>query len=491
MRPLIWLGFAIVVVASCDNLVKNPAAYCDTTADCKNPMYPICDVADHVCTIVFDGGLDGSTDMAGCTNSAMCSDTAPICSTRVCRACSGSTDDAECAIHTAATPRCGSAGKCVVCRAATQAQDCTTATSPICDNTTSACRACAANAECSSGVCKPDGSCADPATVAYVNNASGACSDAVHASTLAAPYCQIQAAATTSGKPYVVVAGSATAYNAVSLSPTTSDIGPLTIIGPGRSATTAKVAQSGVAAMTVSVTVAHTVTVTVDGLEFSGSGTPTPAAGVSCLRSAGSANVTVKNSLIDNCGGAGVDSNGCTLAIDADIVSVNAGGGLKLASTSYTVTNSIISGNGSGAATSAGVSLDNASSGTFAFNTIAKNSVAAGVGGVDCGTGATKTLASSIVLQNTPLGGTQLGAQCTLSNVVTVAGDDNRGLMVATAPAFVSATDFHLLPSNAANTACCVDKVATDPGTANKDHDVDASKRPKGAGWDYGAHEVQ
>jgi hypothetical protein len=89
------------------------------------------------------------------------------------------------------------------------------------------------------------------------------------------------------------------------------------------------------------------------------------------------------------------------------------------------------------------------------------------------------------------MAGTQLGAQCTLTNVVTVAGDDNRGLMVAMAPAFVSTTDFHLQASNAANTACCVDKIAADPGTTNKDHDVDATMRPKGAGWDYGAHEVQ
>ena len=62
-------------------------------------------------------------------------------------------------------------------------------------------------------------------------------------------------------------------------------------------------------------------------------------------------------------------------------------------------------------------------------------------------------------------------------------------------PDFVSSTvpfDFHL-SANAANDACCVDKIkgALDGGaTSLPDHDFDGSKRPKGTGWDIGAHEA-
>ena len=157
-------------------------------------------------------------------------------------------------------------GGCVACRTDTQATDCASAT-PICGNSNT-CRPCRAHAECGSGVCKSDGTCAAATDVAYVNNASAACRDMVHVSTPAIPYCQIQFAATMAAKPYVVVAGSGTAYNAISLATTAgAGVGPLTIVGPGRAATpTAKVAQAGLAAVSIDVSTAQTLTLTLDGL---------------------------------------------------------------------------------------------------------------------------------------------------------------------------------------------------------------------------------
>ena len=49
---------------------------------------------------------------------------------------------------------------------------------------------------------------------------------------------------------------------------------------------------------------------------------------------------------------------------------------------------------------------------------------------------------------------------------------------------FVSATNFRLVTGSTANTTCCIDKVTVDPGTPNKNHDVDKTTRPLGLGSD-------
>jgi hypothetical protein len=66
------------------------------------------------------------------------------------------------------------------------------------------------------------------------------------------------------------------------------------------------------------------------------------------------------------------------------------------------------------------------------------------------------------------------------------------------APAFVNSSthDYHLATDTPAhvttNQACCIDKIGSsfDGGVALPDHDFDGNKRPKGAGWDVGAHEA-
>jgi parallel beta-helix repeat protein len=486
MRLFALIAFAL---AGCS---EAPIA-CSTNQDCAKFFQGAVCSMNNVCVVPDLGTVDMSGDMAMCMSSNQCDDAHPICDNGMCRACvQGANDDAACGMHNSATPVCGAAGLCVACiGAGMQSTNCAS-TMPICD-ANNTCRTCAAHSECSSGVCKSDGSCADPAQILYVNNNAGKNCMATGPGTQASPYCEIAPAATaavTGALPYVVVAGSATAYTTgVTLSTATMGITGLTIVGPGRVATMARLAPSTVTHAISLSTLGQPATITIDGLELVGQGTGS--SGVKCAVTTGGATVTVKNSLIDSSGAAGIDASGCSVTLDSNVISGNGGGGIKLASSTYTITNNIVWGNGSGAATAAGVSLDTSSAGTFAFNTVAKNTVTAGVGGVDCGTGAVKTLSNSIVWSNTLQTGTQLGPQCMLTNVVTVAGDDNRGLMVATKPDFVSATDFHLQSGTSANTACCIDKIVTSPGTPNQGHDVDATTRPKGLGWDYGAHEVQ
>lgn len=61
---------------------------------------------------------------------------------------------------------CTASGSCAQCDMA-DASACT-GTTPVCDTGSNACRKCALDAECASGVCSDDGSCAEETSVAYV-----------------------------------------------------------------------------------------------------------------------------------------------------------------------------------------------------------------------------------------------------------------------------------------------------------------------------------
>lgn len=477
-----------------------PHIYCSTSNDCDEPPYSFCDVAHHSC-ITADGDM-GIGDMMGvgpdmfCASSAACSDVAPICSVQRCRACTDSSDDVQCVAHNRATPRCNApTGACVACLAST---DCMNPT-PVCDTAAMTCGKCVAHSQCASGICQSDGSCAASADVAYVNNASGACTDTVHASTPMMPYCQIQYAASNSSKAYLVVSASATTYNALTFAATTSVIGPITIVGPaGRGgAAMATVAQSALPAVSISST-GPAVTVTLDGLDLRGSGSPTTAAGVQCQPASGTVKLTIVNSTIQMSGREGVTSSGCTLTLDANIISSNANEGVKLASTTFVITNNIVNTNGGGSGLPGINITDAGSTGMFAFNTIAgnggANSVAGGIACPTTGTAPAIVIQDSIVAQNAhnPMAnGTQFVGKCQLQSVVT--GQDSFTGATQSAPVFTA--DFHLDVSSSGlstNEACCIDKVAS-ATTPNASHDVDEGPRPKvvGTSLDIGAHEAK
>jgi len=212
---------------------------------------------------------------------------------------------------------------------------------------------------------------------------------------------------------------------------------------------------------------------TIDGVILTGTGGATPAPGLKCQIGTGTATVIVKNSLLQQSGGAGVDSSGCTLVIDSDARRSHS-----------TVARDDVVRDGIGCCCD-----PNAVAGVAADDIGVDGSAA---GGIACNAAATIT--DSIVVGNNLSAptGTQFIGTCTLAKVVV--GTDSTadgGAIKNMSPSFVSGTDFHLKPSDAANMACCVDKIPTDLGTANSDHDVDSTKRKKGLGWDYGAHEVQ
>jgi hypothetical protein len=427
-----------------------------------------CDFTQGRCLELPDGfippDMTGAGEMGGpCASSAACTDDKPICAAQVCRKCMGSGDDFECAKHNAQTPYCNApSGTCVACLTTAHCSNPT----PICDSSLS-CRTCRTNIECPTRVCKSDGTCASPNDVATVNK-EVACSD-----TTGNPYCQIQPALG-AGKPYVAVYGSATPYQGVTLSATATTDLSVTIVGPGRGAVPpATIEGSSAPAVAVSSLVTRTTTVTLDGLHLIGSGGANRNAGMRCSPVAGTAIVIVKNCAIHDSGTSGVDSNACTLTLDSNLIGpANAGGGVKLATTPYTITNNIIFENGN---MSRAVTIDDGSDGAFVFNTVANNQASAGIGGIECGAGAQKKIENSIVVSNS--GASQVGAACTLTNTVT-SGTVN------------FENTYRLKKNDTPNRACCVDKI-TNPIAPNANHDVDRTGRPLGNAHDIGAHEAE
>jgi hypothetical protein len=477
----------IIAAVGCFHSYYNDPDACsaDPPVLCADPARPNCvlgrcfadnDLPDGTVPIDFSGvTFDASVK---CNGSNECPDDAPICAGGMCRACNGSNDDVECTLHDPAAPHCNiSKGNCVACLLSS---DCGPA-APVCDPT-HVCRKCVAHSECATThICKSDGKCALPSEVAVVDNTNtvATCSDST-----GAPYCTIQAGIG-AGKPYVSVAASATPYAAFTAAATTLADLVVTVVGPGKNATVkATVSSSGSAAVSVSSMLAHNTQLVVDGLDLLGSNGTTLKAGVACSPLAGTASVTIRNCAIHNSGMSGVDSSGCTLEVDSSDIGPNNAGGVKVANTTYTLTNDIIF---NSTALTPGVAItDTMSTGTMAFLTIANNGGGSGFeGGVSCpSSGATKLIQDSIVYGNSSNAGTQFSGKCALMDVVT--GTDNFAGATMLMPSLTS--DYHL--SATGDNSCCVDKIMG-PTTPNADHDVDLSMRPKGNAWDIGAHELK
>src|SRR5581483_2246860 len=462
-----------------------PHPQCDSaTNPCTDPAAPICDPATHTCVAAPDGGgADLSVPDAAppdltpmCATSAQCGDLMPICSAGACRGCSGAADDAECAAHKSSTPRCDSTSHaCVACRASTQDSDCATTTTVF---DTGVCRKCKAHAECTSLVCKSDGTCATAADILYVDNKGGGCTG-THTGAPTDPFCDIQPAITAlAGQHFIRVIGSLASYGAVAL-----DAASVTLVGPGGKAMPpAKIIGNASPAITFGgATAASSV---IDGFDVSTSFMDA----IDCYPTA-TTTLTVRNCYVHDVSGAGIAVSRCDLTLDRNLIGPsNVTGGLSLSNSTYAITNNFIVANGN---KGAGVTFSNGTTGVFRHNTVVSNLTTSGIGGIQCNVvGNPVIIENSIVWMNTKgTGGSQVGGAgtCTLTNVdidETAAGTGNTNVQ----PDFVNtgATDYHLNGRTANNLACCVDQITNSP----VNHDYDGSPRPLNVKWDIGAHEV-
>jgi len=466
------LNFALFALAGAFWGCSRPnPQYCESDAACPSGM--TCDLVHRQCT---SGSVDAAVDFAmpdlatpdlstGCTTSATCTDPMkPICTNMMCAGC---TKDAQCMSKDPMRPICNM-NQCVQCQTS---MDCMNPL-PFCDQT-GTCAKCTANNQCTSLLCKSDGTCEDPNNITYVDSGNNACSNAKGSGTMATPYCQIQNAITANlGKP-IVVYGSNTPYMPLNIGSMNATI---TLIGPGRDAMPAAVVSSANATTAINLAGAGN-TVTVDGFDVKS----TMGYGVYC---AGGNMLTILRSRIHNCGIKGVSINNCDAVLDEDRLNGNSQGGFQINFGSYKITNCmVVENNGPGPGNPA-VDLSGGT-GLFQHNTVAANVQMVGIGGVSCGMNNAKAIENSIIWGNSQSSGTQLFGNCTLTNVdidETATGMGVRSMQ----PDFTA--DYHLV-KDAPNMACCIDQIQS----SQVDHDFDGTPRPQPVNgkFDIGAHEVK
>jgi hypothetical protein len=455
------------------NLVVLWIAALVTLSGCRpNPLY--CE--DHVlhnCELPPDS-VDGQS---GCISNEQC--TAPaVCNTAtsVCVQC---TADQPAACK-GATPVCGAENTCVQCTAA-QPGACIGVT-PICNAESNQCEKCTAHAQCAtSSVCLPDGACADPTTVAYVQErgsggAAGGCS-------LASP-CGTLADAIQTNRPFIKIAAGTIADNKL----TTIDGKSVTILADAgakldrtNDGTLLEVRNNGA-------------DVRIFDLEITG-GTGMATDAAISIPAGGSPRLTLTRVRVEHNQGVGILVSSGTLTLSQCTVSHNDGGGISISSAQFDIANNFIVENGGSGATLGGVKVD--AIGVNAppphridFNTIAANLGPGGVNlGISCGTVLTLlTFSNNIVYGNIVSGGgAQVGNGVNCATSYSDIGPDG---MTGTGninadPLFVSVTNsnFHL-------TSASMAKDKADPA-ATLGVDVDGDIRPQGQHSDMGADEVK
>jgi hypothetical protein len=362
---------------------------------------------------------------------------------------------------------------CVQCTP-DQAGACTGAT-PACGEDRT-CRACQAHSECpSSDACLPDGSCADPGQVAYVQ-----------AGGTGAPPCARGAPCGTlqqgidSNRLYVKVAAGTLVANDV----TTIDGKAVTILA-NRGAKLDRMNDGRL--LLVRSAGAN---VSIYDLEFTGQ-TGIADEAIKLEPNGGNPVLSLFRVTVALNQGRGISSDGGTLIISQSTISSNQGGGLSVtgAGATFNITNCFISRNGNPTTASTGgayLSVPAGGTNAFEFNTIVDNQIlntGLSAGGVVCEV-AGFDAANNIVVRNfvnsdpnrvnsNTLGQCAYSTSAIQSNVsgLNFASPDN-------AP-----HDYHLLRGSTA-----IDQATT---PSNLSVDVDGDTRPQGNARDQGADEVR
>lgn len=418
-RSLLIFIASAALAAAC---TKRSSLYCehhpDDTANCSSTT-------------------DASTS---CTTSAQCSAPLPACNT------------AE--------------GECVECTTA-EPEACT-GTTPICEGTT--CAACTEHSECISAVCLPDGSCADPATVAYVDP-SGGDTDCTQAEP-----CRRFDRALGTDRPIIKVHGTIDEQVLI-------DDQNVNIIAD-RGAKLTYTGGNGIL-----LRIDGESTVTISDLEITGATGATTGTGIS-LQNGNTADVTLRRVRVATNNSVGISAFGGKLTISESTIANNLGGGIYLSGSEFDITNTVIAVNGSPASTFGGVRFDQTSTGRrrFEFNTVTQNSATTSTPtGVFCTVINTAVTFSNNIVYDNQVGTGRVqaaGTNCnwTYSDIGPdpVAGTGN----INQDPLFVNVgqNNFHLT-----STSPVKDLAAASATLMN---DIDGDPRPMGSGRDLGADEA-
>jgi hypothetical protein len=412
--------------------------------------------------------------MAGCRKSKYYCPGAPLDNCNYLDATSSCESNDDCSEPTAVCDVSGSK-TCVQCVAPDQTSACSGATPACGDDHT--CRGCISHAECpGSNVCLPDGSCADPGQVAYVQaGGTGA-----QPCTQAAPCGKLQdgVTAVNAGRPYIKISGAGTlADNAT----TTIDGKAVTILAdPG-----AKLDRMGDG---VILEVRNTgADVRIYDLEITGASGGAGDVGIS-IPSGGMPKLALARVKITNNAGGGISSGGGTLTVSQSTILGNGGGGISVNNGTFNITNNFIVRNGDElAGTFGGLFLGIATPGNnrLEFNTIVDNKAAVNSAGIVCNVPAFMA-PNNIVARNNLAGSTTSpGAQTTTGGCAYPSSriqNDVAGLMFE-----------HPDPPGTLSYKLLLGSAAIDQATTPSDIVVDfeGQPRPSGAGKDIGADELQ
>lgn len=504
-----WPAWLLGAVLLCSCAGSNGALDC-LSGDEDCPRGSTCDALTRRCAPTVPE--DACETIADCQD-----DDKPLCSGGRCVACDslGTPERADVACRVGARPgwsacvRSGPRkGQCSECRISAQCSD---AARPVCDTMTATCRPCQRNSECPvSSLCRtrtgsgpsapsvvefPDvqvGQCVPADRVTFVDTQT--CPQDGADGTAARPFCDIQAAVDRSATGYVVVRprGAGTgAYARV-----TFPAGRRTVVvGPGRES------MLGTPILGATASGAGTVAVLSD-VALSGD----PAA-LSCRAGA---EVTLVRSQIAQAV-TGIDATSCArISVDATAITSCRGTGLRIGpgTRAYRVVNSLFLGNGQSAAAPVGssaVSIAAGATGTFALNTLINNgSVGQDGGAVICeepvppAPPVPMALTDSLIVQNSKSArtdamgnpvGTQFKGACRLARVVV--GIDTVSPLPPNeqvARAIPDLDQMLRLLDTPNNRALCVDHGRPVDGVTL---DYFGNERPRGQGFDLGAHELR
>lgn len=365
---------------------------------------------------------------------------------------------------------------CVQCTP-DQATACT-GTTPTCGDDR-ACRGCRAHAECpGSEACLPDGSCADPGQVAYVQ------AGAIGAPPCAkgAPCGTLQQGVTAAGasRPFIKIVGTGTLADTAT---TTIDGKAVTILAdPGT-----KLDRTGDG---VILEVRNTgADVRIYDLEITGASGGAGDVGIS-IAPGGMPRLTLTRVRVTNNVGGGISAAGGSLTVSQSTISGNAGGGISVMNGTFVIVGNVIFENGTQGGATGGISITTLQNpaNRLEFNSFNKNLTQDGIGAAIACVAGTFTARNNILSQNGTLtnmeqtSGTCMHAYSIVRPGTLPPGTGNSSMD----PLFVNTTtgDLHLRAGSPALGAADPNSDLTGP--AERDLDGDVRRSPA----DIGADEV-
>lgn len=428
------LGLGLTMIA-CSGL-----AACDTLLGHElNPTYCRAHPSDATCRLAFpDAGVDGPMH---CTSSADCASPTAVCDvggTMTCVQCTPS-DVAAC-----------------------------TGDMPACVDFT--CQGCTTHAQCTaSQACLPDGSCADPAQVAYVraDGAGTECTQAMPCATLGA--------AVSANRPIIKFATGTVADNKATM------IQDRTITILAEAGATLARSNNGTI-----VEARDNTDLEIYDLEVSG-GTGMSAPAISVPN--GTTKLALIRAKVRANQGLGISFAGSALTIAQSTIANNNAGGMQLTAGTFAIVGNIFVNNGTGTSNIGGLSISTLLNvaNRLELNTFAKNATTDGLpSALNCVAGTGFTARNNIMSNNGTLTQMeQVGGTCLYTYSIIRPGTLPPGTGNSAAdPLFVNASmnDLHLQPTSPARRAA---DPATDlTGLAARDIDGQARVAPADIGAD-------